>query len=87
MERSKLLKELKNCKNKPHQITFKSRVFLEKTCNELKLDFELIEELRELNKINYSHEYITLKNNLQEAYKKYINYVTKELKQKETDSF
>ncbi len=87
MEKSKLIEKLKENKNNPKQIAFDSRVFLEKTCNEVKVDFKLIEEIREINKLNYSHDYIELKKNLQKIYNDYINYVSKELKQKEKDSF
>ena len=85
MERSKLIKKLKEDKGDPHQIAFDSRIFLEKTCHELKVDFELIEEILKINKIPYSHEYSTLKKDLQKAYNEYIKYSSKKLKNKETN--
>ncbi|HKL23453.1 MAG TPA: hypothetical protein VJ895_01755 [Candidatus Nanoarchaeia archaeon] len=86
MDKSKLTEIVKKDRYRPKQLAFDSRVFLTKTCNEIKKDLEMIEELQQKNKIHYSHEYITLKNNLMEAYEKFTDYVSSQLKKKETTS-
>lgn len=86
MEKSKLTEIIRKDKNKPRQLAFDSRIFLDKTCKEMEKDIELIEELQQKNKIHYSHEYITLKNNLMEAYNKFSNYISTELRKKEITS-
>jgi hypothetical protein len=86
MEKSKLTEIIKKDKDKPKQLAFDSRIFLNKTCKEIQQDLELIEELHQKNKMHYSHDYVTLKNNLIEAYEKFTNYVSNELRKKETTS-
>jgi uncharacterized membrane protein len=86
MKTLKLTEIMKKDKNKPHQLAFDSRVFLDKTCQEMEKDIELIEELKQKNKIHYSHEYVVLKNNLMEAYNKFTKYISNELRKKETTS-
>jgi hypothetical protein len=86
MEKSKLVEIIKKDKNKPHQLAFDSRIFLNKTCKEIEKNIELIEELQQKNKIHYSHEYVNLKNNLIKAYNQFSDYLSNEFKKREINS-